>query len=201
MKMKHFVTAGLLGLAASFPAQLVAQDADHLQVKGGLVLVPRGPVHGLTGTTTGRTFEAGYYLVNAGDLGLDLMPYVGTFKIDGHDSSITTGEYFTLSSWRFGLDMVWYKGQIANVPVSFRTGPVMHTFIAQSTLSAANSLTNKEWKAGWRVGFDVSIPKTKWFASLELTASEWRSESKQTKVQNINPNNPFYGSLVAGYRF
>jgi hypothetical protein len=155
----------------------------------------------LTGKANARNFEAGYYIVNAGELGLDLMPYVGTFKVDGADSNAAIGaEYYTVSSWRFGLDMVWAKGKIAGVPVSFRTGPVMHSFVGQSTLSAGNSLSNKQWKVGWRAGVDVSVT-AKWFASLELTASEWRSESTKTKVQNLNPNNPVYGAIMVGYRF
>jgi hypothetical protein len=200
MKMKHFVTAGLLGLAASLPVQLMAQDTNHVQAKAGLALTSMGQLHGLTGKANAPTFEAGCYLANAGDLGLDLIPYVGTFKINGTASTAPSPEYYTVSAWRFGIDMVWYKGKVAKVPVAFRTGPVMHSFIGQSTRSQTNSMTNKQWKAGWRAGLDVSV-SAKWFASLDLTASEWRSDSKLAKVQNVNPNNPVYASIMVGYRF
>lgn len=200
MKMKHLLTASLLGLAASFTAPVLGQDTKHLQLKAGLALTSMGQLHGMTGKASAPSFEGAYYLVNAGDLGLDLMPYVGTFRISGADSPAPGPERYTVSAWRIGLDMVWYKGKVAGTPVAFRTGPVMHTFIGKSTRRQTGSLTNKEWKLGWRAGFDVSIT-ARWFASLELTASEWRSDSTQAKVQDVNPNNPVYAGVMAGYRF
>ncbi|BDU72164.1 hypothetical protein [Mesoterricola silvestris] len=199
MNMEKLVTAALLGLAAFLPARVFGQDTTHLQIKAGLALTSMGQLHGMTGKASAPSFEGACYLPNAGNLGLDLVPYVGTFRISGADSTATGPEYYTVSAWRFGLDMVWYRGKIAGTPVAFRTGPALHSFIGQSTLSQTNSLTNKQWKLGWRAGFDVAITST-WFASLELTASEWRSESSQAKKQNINPNNPVYAGIMVGYR-
>jgi len=200
MKMEHLVTASLLGLAAFFPAPASGQEANHFQAKAGLALTSMGQLHGMTGKASAPSFEGGYYLVDAGNLGLDLLPYVGTFRISGAASPATGAEYYTVSAWRMGLDMVWYKGKVAGHPVAFRTGPVLHSFIGQSTRSQTGSLTNKEWKLGWRAGFDVAVT-AKWFASLEVTASEWRSDSTQAKRQDVNPNNPVYAGAMVGYRF
>jgi hypothetical protein len=195
MKMKIITIAALLGLSTI--AQ--AQDTDHLQAKFGLVLTSLGELKGLTGNANARNFEGGYYMVNAGDLGLDLLAHAGYFRIPAKATTAPALETYTVSSWRFGLDMVWYKGKVANMPVSFRTGPVMSNFWAEGS-RVPTTLTNKQWKFGWRAGVDVSIT-TNWFGTLEATASEWRSDTDYARVQDKNPNHPFYLSLMAGYRF
>ncbi len=209
MKLTSTLTAGLLALATA----LGAQEADHAQFKAGLILTSMGQLKGITGKNTAPNYELGYYLANAGDLGLDLMPYVGYLLINGKKDiryvagnpnvpprPDTVTQYYKVSAYRFGLDMVWSKGKVFGRSVAFRTGPVFHNYIAEG-MRAPASLTNKKWQIGWRAGLDVAIT-AKFFAAVELSAGEWRAGAVgEPKLEDVNPNNPVYGAVMAGVRF
>lgn len=209
MKTNSIIAASLLALSTA----LGAQDADHAQFKAGLLLTSMGQLKGITGKNTAPNYELGYHLANAGDLGLDIMPYVGYMLIDGKNDiryvagapnvpprADTVTQFYKVSAYRFGLDMVWSKGKVFGQSVAFRTGPVLHNYIAEGK-RVPTSLTNKKWQVGWRAGLDVAIT-AKFFAALELSAGEWRGGAPgEPRLEDVNPNNPVYGAIMVGVRF
>ncbi|MBI4912793.1 MAG: hypothetical protein HY823_08640 [Acidobacteria bacterium] len=209
MRIHSIAAAGLLALSTT----LGAQDADHAQAKAGLLLTSMGQLKGITGKNTAPNYELGYYFANAGDLGLDLMPYAGYLLIEGKTDiryvpaapSVPQGapiasQFYKVSAFRFGVDMVWAKGKLFNQAWAFRTGPVFHNYIAEGKRTP-NSLTNKRWQIGWRAGVDVAIT-SKFFLALDLSAGEWRGGAPgEPRLEDVNPNNPAYGAFMVGYRF
>ena len=218
MKITRFLAVALLATSAT----LVAQDDQsgyQMYVSLGPALTPIGHAKKMTQTTwsglSSYVAEAGITF-NLPATNVQMRPNVGHVRMWGDDpgtpADTVYDRVYNLRAWYFGFDIIY--SPFENLPLSFSTGPSIHTWDVDIANAGSKWLKNQQKNQlalGWRIGTSYKITD-KWAVSMEYTIAEWKNDPAFSDpdvaggaagiyVPGFNPSRPSYLTIKGSYIF